>query len=202
MGLVVAWAFSSFGLGSPGDSEECNHVEMQLARRYPHVDIRMLTGNVTLSLTTPLMLRSTPIPQVIISTFTAPVCLVCRQTWRCGGRSKCWDNFVLIDKYSLSWSREPSGRIKKYLPSSARFLLVGHLAIFTMTGDDIKKDVGEELRCDILDGFDVDIPDRARKEKALLRRVDSRMMPLMMILCKLSLDHSTIGVQKAYLYLT
>ncbi|KAL6410808.1 hypothetical protein AUP68_07240 [Ilyonectria robusta] len=71
-----------------------------------------------------------------------------------------------------------------------------------MTGDDIKKDVGEELRCDILDGFDVDIPDRARKEKALLRRVDSRMMPLMMILCKLSLDHSTIGVQKAYLYLT
>lgn len=71
-----------------------------------------------------------------------------------------------------------------------------------MTGDDIKKDVGEELRCDILDGFHVDIPDRARKEKALLRRVDSRMMPLMMILCKLSLVHIAIGTQTANLSLT
>ncbi|KAH7020406.1 major facilitator superfamily domain-containing protein [Ilyonectria destructans] len=66
-----------------------------------------------------------------------------------------------------------------------------------MTGDDIKKDVGEELRCDTLDGVDVDIPDRARKEKALLRRVDSRMMPLMMILYVLNyLDRNNIATAR------
>ncbi|KAH6962462.1 major facilitator superfamily domain-containing protein [Ilyonectria sp. MPI-CAGE-AT-0026] len=66
-----------------------------------------------------------------------------------------------------------------------------------MTGDDIKKHVGEELRCDTLDGLDVDIPDRARKEKALLRRVDSRMMPLMMILYVLNyLDRNNIATAR------
>lgn len=169
-------------------------MESQPARRYPYVDaecnaIPHYPAHANVHSHTP-------------GYFLNLHCVVCRQTWRCGGRSKCEDNLVLMDKYSFELVSTTEWHDQKHLLSSARFLLVGHLAIFTMTGDDIKKDVGDELQCDTLDGVDVDIPDRARKEKALLRRVDSRMMPLMMILCKLSLDHIAIGAQTANLSLT
>ncbi|KAH7152576.1 major facilitator superfamily domain-containing protein [Dactylonectria macrodidyma] len=66
-----------------------------------------------------------------------------------------------------------------------------------MTGDDIKKDVSDELRLETLNGADIDIPDRVRKEKALLRRVDRRMMPLMMALYVLNyLDRNNIATAR------
>lgn len=47
------------------------------------------------------------------------------------------------------------------------------------------KNPNEELRLETLGGdVDVEIADRAAKEKALLKRIDKRMMPLMMLLCE------------------
>lgn len=57
-----------------------------------------------------------------------------------------------------------------------------------MAGEDMVKNPNEELRLETLGGdVDIDIPDRAAKEKALLRRIDKRMMPLMMLLCEYDL---------------
>lgn len=53
-----------------------------------------------------------------------------------------------------------------------------------MAGEDMIKNNGEEVWLETLDGLSVDIHDRSTKEKALVRRIDKRMMPLMMLLCK------------------
>lgn len=53
-----------------------------------------------------------------------------------------------------------------------------------MAGEDMIKDNGDEVRLETLDGVSADIHDRPTKEKALVRRIDKRMMPLMMLLCK------------------
>lgn len=53
-----------------------------------------------------------------------------------------------------------------------------------MAGEDILKDTDGEVRLETLDGATTHIPDRAAKEKAFLRRIDKRMMPLMMVLCE------------------
>jgi hypothetical protein len=53
-----------------------------------------------------------------------------------------------------------------------------------MAGEDMIKDNGEEVQLETLDGVSADIDDRPAKEKALVRRIDKRMMPLMMLLCK------------------
>lgn len=46
------------------------------------------------------------------------------------------------------------------------------------------KETGEELHLETLGGDTAHIEDRGTKEKALVRRIDKRMMPLMMLLCK------------------
>lgn len=53
-----------------------------------------------------------------------------------------------------------------------------------MSGEDMIKDNGEAVRLETVDGVVADIENREVKEKALVRRVDKRMMPLMMLLCK------------------
>lgn len=53
-----------------------------------------------------------------------------------------------------------------------------------MADEDMIKNVGKEVRLETLNGVSADIHDRATKEKALVRRIDKRMMPLMMLLCK------------------
>lgn len=52
------------------------------------------------------------------------------------------------------------------------------------------KEIGEELHLETLDGETANIENRDIKEKALVRRIDKRMMPLMMLLCKCSLHLS------------
>ncbi|KAK7433360.1 hypothetical protein QQZ08_000300 [Neonectria magnoliae] len=64
-------------------------------------------------------------------------------------------------KYSCEPSETTEQHGQKHLLNSKRFCFIGHLAIFTTTGDDMKKDVGDELRLETLDGADLDIPDRA-----------------------------------------
>lgn len=46
------------------------------------------------------------------------------------------------------------------------------------------KETGEELHLETLGGETAHIENRDIKEKALIRRIDKRMMPLMMLLCK------------------
>lgn len=55
-----------------------------------------------------------------------------------------------------------------------------------MAGEDLVKDTGEDVHLETLDGASPDIENRAAKEKAFLRRIDKRMMPLMMLLCTFS----------------
>lgn len=52
-----------------------------------------------------------------------------------------------------------------------------------MAGEDLVKDIGEDVHLETLDGASPDIENRDVKEKAFLRRIDKRMMPLMMLLC-------------------
>lgn len=59
-----------------------------------------------------------------------------------------------------------------------------------MAGEDLVKDIGEDVHLETLDGASPDIENRDIKEKAFLRRIDKRMMPLMMLLCTFS---STLG---------
>jgi hypothetical protein len=63
-----------------------------------------------------------------------------------------------------------------------------------MAGRDLAKDIGEDVHLETLDGALPDIENRDVKEKAFLRRIDKRMMPLMMLLCMFS---STL--RRAYL---
>jgi hypothetical protein len=63
-----------------------------------------------------------------------------------------------------------------------------------MAGEDLVKDIGEDVRLETLDGASPDIENRDVKEKAFLRRIDKRMIPLMMLLCTFS---STL--RRAYL---
>ncbi|KAM0426631.1 hypothetical protein ACHAPT_007947 [Fusarium lateritium] len=66
-----------------------------------------------------------------------------------------------------------------------------------MAGEDIVKDMGEEFRLETLNGASADIADRPAKEKALVRRIDKRMMPLMMILYVLNyLDRNNIATAR------
>lgn len=55
-----------------------------------------------------------------------------------------------------------------------------------MTDEDLVKDIGEDVHLETLDGASPDIENRDVKEKAFLRRIDKRMMPLMMLLCTFS----------------
>jgi hypothetical protein len=52
-----------------------------------------------------------------------------------------------------------------------------------MAGEDLVKDIDEDVHLETLDGTSPDIENRAAKERAFLRRIDKRMMPLMMLLC-------------------
>ncbi|KAJ4003947.1 hypothetical protein NW766_011802 [Fusarium irregulare] len=66
-----------------------------------------------------------------------------------------------------------------------------------MAGEDMIKDNGDEVRLETLDGVSADIHDRPTKEKALVRRIDKRMMPLMMLLYILNyLDRNNIATAR------
>jgi sugar phosphate permease len=66
-----------------------------------------------------------------------------------------------------------------------------------MAGEDMIKDNGEEVQLETLDGVSADIDDRPAKEKALVRRIDKRMMPLMMLLYILNyLDRNNIATAR------
>ncbi|KAF9763240.1 hypothetical protein IL306_003209 [Fusarium sp. DS 682] len=66
-----------------------------------------------------------------------------------------------------------------------------------MAGEDIVKETGEELHLETLGGETANIENRAVKEKALVRRIDKRMMPLMMLLYILNyLDRNNIATAR------
>ncbi|KAM0349839.1 hypothetical protein ACHAP4_010194 [Fusarium culmorum] len=66
-----------------------------------------------------------------------------------------------------------------------------------MAGEDMIKHLGQEVRLETLNGVSADIHDRATKEKALVRRIDKRMMPLMMLLYILNyLDRNNIATAR------
>ncbi|KIL83760.1 hypothetical protein FAVG1_13036 [Fusarium avenaceum] len=66
-----------------------------------------------------------------------------------------------------------------------------------MAGEDLVKDIGEDVHLETLDGASPDIENRDVKEKAFLRRIDKRMMPLMMLLYILNyLDRNNIATAR------
>ncbi|KAL4731004.1 hypothetical protein ACLX1H_003046 [Fusarium chlamydosporum] len=66
-----------------------------------------------------------------------------------------------------------------------------------MSGEDMIKDNGDAVRLETVDGVVADIENREVKEKALVRRVDKRMMPLMMLLYILNyLDRNNIATAR------